>query len=105
MNFVLNAVDAMSGSHGRQRAVTIRTAMDGGRVRLSVADTGPGLARTDAEQLFFRFFTTKPDHMGIGLSLCRRIAEAHGGEVRLARNSPEGATFELEVPAAGVVIA
>jgi signal transduction histidine kinase len=100
MNFVLNAVDAMTANNGRPRVVTIRTALEGSRVRLSVADTGPGLPGADAEQLFLRFFTTKPDHMGIGLSLCRRIAEAHGGEVRLARNSPDGATFELEVPAA-----
>ncbi len=67
--------------------------------RLRVADTGPGVAPADAERIFEPFVTTRADGVGLGLSLVREIAEAHGGSARcLPPNETSGATFVIEIP-------
>ena len=70
-------------------------------VLVAVADTGTGLDPTTADGIFDAFFTTKPDGIGMGLSICRSIVEAHGGRLWASPNSPRGSIFRFTVPAAG----
>lgn len=95
INLVKNAVDA----GGPDGAVHVRWSLDGGVLRLEVLDSGPGLSGTD--NLFVPFFTTKPGGTGIGLVLCRQIAEAHEGTLSLEnRNDGPGCMARLELPLA-----
>jgi two-component system NtrC family sensor kinase len=73
-----------------------------GRVRLAVADTGPGVRPEIAKRIFEPFFTTKPEGQGtgLGLSICYQIAEEHGGSIKLDPTVERGACFVLELPAA-----
>ena len=80
MNLMRNAVEAMASSERRE--LTISAGRMGEMVEISVADTGPGLPEQVRARLFEPFVTTKPDGMGVGLSVCRTIVEAHGGELR-----------------------
>jgi len=97
VNLIRNAAEAMEGSPRRE--ITLVTAPhEVGLIEVSVADTGFGMAEDIAGRLFQPFVTTKPDGMGVGLSICRTIVEAHGGHIR-AEASPEGGTvfrFTLE---------
>src|SRR6185369_5715135 len=80
LNLIVNAIEAMSAVHDRRRELTIASRPDGpDAVLVQVSDTGPGLAREQAERLFEAFYTTKADGLGIGLSISRSIVEAHGG--------------------------
>ncbi len=100
VNLVVNALQAVGGA-GR---VTVETgAAPGGRVRLAVGDTGPGVPPELAERIFEPFFTTKPEGQGtgLGLSICYRIAEEHGGSIHLDRPPEGGARFVLDLPQAG----
>ena len=100
VNLIRNAAEAMDGSPRRE--ITLATApKEPGLIEASVADTGPGMPADVIGRLFEPFVTTKPDGMGVGLSICRTIIEAHGGHVR-AEVSPEGGTvfrFTLEASA------
>ena len=97
-NLMRNAMDAMSTSEHRE--LHVRTTPDeGGMVAVEVADTGPGIAEEIATQLFKPFVTTKATGMGVGLSISKRIVEAHGGEISVGRNSNGGATFRFTLPA------
>jgi signal transduction histidine kinase len=87
-NLVLNAMEAMP--KGGRLIVTTGIA-DDAHVEISIEDTGPGIAAEDAEQLFQPFFTTKPEGMGLGLTMSRKIVEKHGGSLKL-KNRPEGGT-------------
>ena len=100
LNLVINAVQAMAGvSEGpRELLVTTGSAESDG-VLVAVRDTGPGLSPSSAERLFDAFYTTKPDGMGMGLSICRSIIEAHGGRMWASANLPRGATFQFTAPA------
>jgi two-component system sensor histidine kinase AtoS len=96
LNLVANALQAMPGGG---RLVCRTRAAPGGRVELSVADTGPGVSAEARERIFEPFFTTRPDGTGLGLALCREVARQHGGDVTLDPASGAGATFRLTLPA------
>jgi len=99
LNLMLNAVEAMSGSRATARELLIRTEQDGsGGVLVAIEDSGPGLQPETLDRLFEPFYTTKPAGMGMGLSICRSIIEAHGGRVWAAANIPQGATFQFTLP-------
>ena len=71
-----------------------------GNVSIAVVDTGTGLDTTKVDHIFDAFFTTKPEGMGMGLSICRSIVEAHGGRLWASPNSTQESTFQFTVPAA-----
>ena len=99
LNLILNAVEAMSGSSEAARELLIRTEQDGpGGVLVAVEDSGPGLKPESLDRLFDAFYTTKPGGMGMGLSICRSIIEAHGGRVWATPNLPHGAAFLFTLP-------
>jgi PAS domain S-box-containing protein len=99
LNLILNAVEAMSGSCEAARELLIRTEQDGsGGVLVAVRDSGPGLKPESMDRLFDAFYTTKPGGMGMGLSICRSIIEAHGGRLWAATNLPQGAVFQFILP-------
>jgi two-component system sensor kinase FixL len=98
VNLIRNAVEAMESE---RRELTVSAAPDGnGGVAIRVADTGPGLAPEVAERLFQPFVTTKPQGMGIGLSICRSIVEGHGGKLRAEPNPGGGTVFAFSLPTA-----
>ena len=98
LNLLRNASEAMSGIEDRPRRLLIRTEQQGEEVRLTVQDSGVGLAPGDAERLFESFYTTKEDGMGIGLSISRSIIEAHHGRLWAIANVDPGATFAFSIP-------
>lgn len=99
-NLMRNAIEAMAASEPRELTVAAQQ-RDGGWIEISVADTGPGLAPHVRRNLFQPFVTTKASGMGVGLSICRSIVEAHGGSLR-AEDRPGGGTiFHFTVPADG----
>lgn len=107
LNLVLNAADAMGEITGRPRDLRIVTRRDASdQVSVDVRDSGPGLGSVPAEKLFEAFHTTKPDGMGIGLSVSRSIIEAHGGRLSAASNEGEaGATFSFSIPCDTIPVA
>lgn len=101
MNLFLNAIDAMRGVSGRARVLEVRSEAGGaGAVLISVADNGSGIAPGAAERLFDPLFSTRPNGMGMGLSICRSIVEAHGGRIWSSPRHPHGTVFQLSLPAA-----
>jgi C4-dicarboxylate-specific signal transduction histidine kinase len=101
LNLVLNAVESVSEGPLTPRLIRVRTSREpDGDVGLSVLDNGPGVDLETARHLFAPFFSTKPEGLGLGLSICRTIAEAHGGSLSLASNLKGGAAFVLRLPAA-----
>jgi two-component system, LuxR family, sensor kinase FixL len=99
INLMRNASEAMRHSAHREILVSAQAAK--GMVEVAVADTGPGLPKEVADRLFQPFVSTKPDGMGVGLSICRAIVESHGGRI-WADMRPEGGTvFRFTLPAAG----
>jgi PAS domain S-box-containing protein len=102
LNLVLNAIEAMSAVQDRPRLLTIASARRGSAnaVLVEVRDSGIGLDPSGAEQVFKAFYTTKPDGIGIGLSISRSIVEAHGGRLWASGNEPHGAVFQLSLPVA-----
>ncbi|ASP81142.1 oxygen sensor histidine kinase FixL [Sinorhizobium meliloti] len=98
INLMRNAIEAMR--HVGRRELTIRTMpADPGEVAVVVEDTGGGIPEEVAGQLFKPFVTTKASGMGIGLSISKRIVEAHGGEMTVSKNEAGGATFRFTLPA------
>jgi signal transduction histidine kinase len=99
LNLIVNAVEATSGvSEGsRELLISTRKAETGG-VRVAVRDTGPGLTPEALEHLFEPFYTTKPSGLGLGLSICHSIIEAHGGRLWTSTNVPRGAVFQFTLP-------
>jgi len=99
LNLILNAVEAMGGIDEGARELQISTETDAaGGVLVAVRDTGPGLDPTSVDRLFEAFYTTKPGGMGMGLSICRSIIEAHGGRLWACANEPWGAVFQFTLP-------
>jgi signal transduction histidine kinase len=98
MNLMMNAADAMSGG-SRSRRLTIRTiAVDAGDLEVQVEDTGTGIAQGDLERIFAPFVTSKPRGMGLGLSVCAMLIEAHAGKLWATNNDGEGATLHFRLP-------
>ncbi|HEX2459668.1 MAG TPA: MASE4 domain-containing protein [Vicinamibacterales bacterium] len=101
LNLIVNAIDAMAAKD-EPRILSVRSeAYEGDRVIVSVADTGTGIRSQDAERIFNPLFTTKADGMGMGLSICRAIIEAHEGRLWYAPNTPRGAVFQFTLPNRG----
>jgi signal transduction histidine kinase len=99
INLVVNGIQAMAGTIGRENSLTIRSRRRRGNgVLVSVIDSGTGIDPRHLDTLFNAFFTTKPAGMGMGLSICRSIIEAHGGEVGASNNQDFGATFHFTLP-------
>jgi C4-dicarboxylate-specific signal transduction histidine kinase len=94
-NLIQNAIESVVARGDGPRLVTVETDRDGEMVRVRVRDTGVGLP--DADRVFERFFTTKPDGMGLGLAISRSAAEAHGGKLT-AKSIDGGAEFTLALP-------
>jgi PAS domain S-box-containing protein len=99
LNLILNGIEAMSGGDAGLRELRIRSRKDGsGGILVAVADTGPGLAEGASEQVFAAFYTTKAAGLGLGLSICRSIVEAHDGRLWASANEPRGALFQFTLP-------
>ncbi|WP_429574130.1 PAS domain-containing sensor histidine kinase [Paraburkholderia sp. UCT70] len=99
LNLVINAIEAMSGVSDGVRELRISTGTaDAGCVLVAVRDSGPGFTADSAEHVFAPFYTTKPTGLGMGLSICRSIIEAHGGRLWASANVPRGAVFQFTVP-------
>jgi PAS domain S-box-containing protein len=99
LNLIINAVEAMSGvSEGARRLLISSREAEPGGVLVAIRDSGPGLAPADLDRLFEAFHTTKPDGLGMGLSICRSIIEAHGGRLWTTSNVPQGAVFQFTLP-------
>jgi len=99
LNLIMNAVEAMGAVDDGPREITIGTSRhDAGSVLVSVSDSGPGVAAADAERLFEPFYTSKAGGMGMGLSICQSIVEAHGGRLWASANVPRGAVFQFTLP-------
>ena len=99
LNLIVNALQAMGAVAEGPREVFITSARaEPDDVLVKVKDSGPGLAPANLEQLFAPFYTTKPDGLGMGLSICRSIIEAHGGRLWVTANHPRGAIFSFTMP-------
>ena len=99
LNLVRNSMEAIQGHGDEERTITIATLIDRpGRVKVSVTDTGPGLAPEISDKIFDSFMSTKSEGMGIGLSICKSLVEAHGGELITKQQSGRGATFSFVLP-------
>ena len=100
LNLVLNAFEAMSSVDGARRELSISTERRGAdEVLVAVRDSGPGIDPEHLERVFDSFYTTKPSGIGLGLSICRSIIDAHGGRLWAAANEPRGAAFQFTLPA------
>jgi C4-dicarboxylate-specific signal transduction histidine kinase len=99
INLVVNAIEAMGATNEPVRELVLGTEEDEpGFVRVAVRDSGPGLEPGASKRLFDAFYTTKPSGLGLGLSICRSIIDAHGGRLWATANSPRGAVFQFTVP-------
>jgi len=100
LNLLINAMEAMSGASDGARDLLISTEKaEGNCVRVAVSDSGPGFAPDDPERIFAPFYTTKSAGLGMGLSICRSIIDAHEGRMWASANVPHGAVFQFTVPA------
>jgi signal transduction histidine kinase len=100
LNLIINAVQALSSLREGARELVITTGKgepDG--VLVVVRDSGPGLSSAGLDRIFEAFYTTKPGGLGMGLSICRTIIEAHGGRLWATAAQPQGATFQFTLPA------
>jgi PAS domain S-box-containing protein len=99
LNLVMNGIEAMQSVTDRTRELVIRSRQDEKqKVLVSVTDCGAGISAENADRLFTAFFTTKSSGMGMGLSICRSIMEAHEGRLWATANLPHGATFQFTLP-------
>jgi signal transduction histidine kinase len=95
LNLMTNAIEAMTNVDG-PRVLSVRSDIrEDGRVVISIADTGTGIGSEDVPRVFSPLFTTKSGGMGMGLSICRSIVEAHEGMLWVVPNAPRGSIFHL----------
>ena len=99
LNLLMNACDAVEGLEADRRRVVLEAFRQDGEAVVAVVDHGPGVAGVDCEKVFEPFFTTKPQGMGLGLSICRTIADAHGGALLASPHEGQGMIFSLRLPA------
>jgi signal transduction histidine kinase len=100
LNLILNAIQSMRDVRDGNRELHISTvSIEPEGVRVEVRDTGPGLSPESLPRLFEPFYTTKPEGMGMGLSICRSIVEARGGRLWATGCEPRGALFQFTIPA------
>ena len=102
VNLLVNAIQAPAQVDDPQRSITLRVLSQHESLVVEVEDNGPGVPAEDAARLFNAFFTTKPEGMGMGLSICKSIVEAHGGHIDLMPAIPHGALFRVTLPVPGV---
>jgi predicted ATPase/signal transduction histidine kinase len=99
INLVINGIQAMAAVDERSRELLVRSQQSAGdQALVAVQDSGVGIDPENVERLFAPFFTTKANGMGLGLSICRSIVEAHGGRLWASRNAGAGATFQFTLP-------
>ena len=98
LNLVLNACEAMADCASSERQLLIASKLEKSAVQVSVTDRGGGIPEKKIEQVFERFFTTKKEGMGLGLSICRSIIDAHEGKIWATNNADCGATFYFSLP-------
>jgi signal transduction histidine kinase len=99
LNLVINGMEAMQTVADRPRELVIQSRVDDAhQVLVAVTDSGVGISAENADRLFNPFFTTKSSGMGMGLSICRSIMEAHGGRLWATANVPHGAAFQFTLP-------
>lgn len=104
LNLLVNAMDAIEQANSRRRAITVSTRRANGGIEAVVADTGPGIAADQLPMLFDPFYTTKHEGIGLGLAISRTILDAHGARIWAEDLDGEGASFHVELPAAGVPV-
>jgi signal transduction histidine kinase len=98
----MNAIEAMSEVKEGSRELLISTSeVESGGVLVAVSDSGPGLPPASLARIFEAFYTTKSSGLGMGLSICRSIVEAHGGRLWATPNEPHGAVFCVTLPIGG----
>lgn len=102
LNLLRNAIDAVRSVPAARRRIEVaaRIGEDGNQVEVAVRDNGPGVQPEIAERLFTAFVTDKPEGLGLGLSICRGIIQAHGGKLWLESSTPQGADFRFTLPTA-----
>ena len=99
LNLIINAIEAMSTTSAGQRELRVATdEAEAGGVLVSVSDSGPGLPPGAEHDLFKPFHTTKPNGLGLGLSICRSIIEGHGGRLWATADAPTGTVFQFTLP-------
>src|SRR4051812_5429573 len=98
LNLTVNAIASMGGIKTRARVLRLRTAYSRDRVWFSIADAGTGISRDDMSLIFKPLYTTKPQGMGMGLSICQSIVEAHKGRIWVSPGEPHGAVFHFVLP-------
>jgi signal transduction histidine kinase len=96
---IINAIEAMHDVDKDERELLISSRNEPDGVSVEVRDSGPGFAPETFKRVFEAFYTTKPDGLGLGLSICRSIIEAHDGRLRASANLPRGANFQFTLPA------
>ena len=101
LNLILNAIEAMGSVEERARILSIRTEQRGtAEILVAIHDSGPGIYPEHLQRVFEPFYTTKTSGLGMGLSICRSIIDAHGGRLWADANEPRGAVFQFTLPAA-----
>jgi signal transduction histidine kinase len=99
LNLILNAIEAMVGVDAEERTLVVGTESSPSQgLLVTVGDSGPGIAPEHRERVFESFYTTKASGLGIGLSICRSIIDAHGGKLWADAHRPHGAAFRFTLP-------
>ncbi len=98
LNLLSNSFDAMETTRDFREVLISTVRLDAAMIKVSVRDSGPGIPVQDIPRLFTRFFTSKPDGLGMGLPISRSIIETHGGALMVENNPDNGATFSFTLP-------